>query len=178
MLHVSVHWKDGIDSSLWPMATTYTAYIYNNFPDSHGIAPADLFSGAQFPRHKLKDIHTWGCPVYILYPTLQQGKKLPKWQPRSRKGIFVGFSSSHGSEVPLILNPNTGHISPQFHVVFDDSFSTVCSQLDSDTPPSFWNEFDLDEFLYQIPLDADFTTTLADEWLTPQEREEKECTRV
>jgi len=178
MLHASVHWKDGIDSSLWPMTTTYAAYIYNHFPDAHGIAPADLFSGTQFPRHKLKDIHTWGCPVYVLDPTLQRGKKLPKWQPRSRKGIFVGFSSSHGSEVPLILNPNTGHISPQFHVVFDDSFSTVCSQLDSDTPPSFWNEFDLDEFLYQIPLDADTTTTLADEWLTPQEREEKERTRV
>ena len=178
MLHASVHWKDGIDSSLWPMSTTYAAYIHNHFPDEHGIAPADLFSGSQFPRHKLKDIHTWGCPVYVLDPTLQQGKKLPKWQPRSRKGVFVGFSSSHGSEVPLVLNPATGHISPQFHVVFDDSFSTVCSQQDIDTPPSFWNEFDLNEFLYQIPLDVDSPATLSNEWLTPQEREEKERTRV
>ena len=178
MLHSSIHWKDAIDSTLWPMATTYATYLYNHFPDSNGIAPADLFTGTQFPRHKLKDVHTWGCPVYVLDPTLQQGKKIPKWQPRSRKGVFVGFSPNHGSEVPLILNPRTGHISPQFHVVFDDSFSTVASLQDIDEPPSFWNEFDLDEYLYQIPLDGDATVSLDDEWLTPQEREEKERQNV
>ena len=25
----------------------------------------------------------------------------------------------------LVLNPKTGHVSPQFHVVFDDKFDTV-----------------------------------------------------
>ena len=163
MLHASVRWKDGIDAALWPMATTYAAYIYNHMPNEHGIAPADLFSGSQFPRHKLKDIHTWGCPVYVLDPTLQQGKKLPKWQPRSRKGIFVGFSSKHGSEVPLVLNPSTGHISLQFHVVFDDAFSTVVSISNDEPPPNFWNEIDIDEFLYTIPLDDDSEATLNDE---------------
>ena len=49
--------------------------------NEHRIAPADLFSGSQFPCHKLKNVHTWGCPVYVLDTTLQQGKKLPKWQP-------------------------------------------------------------------------------------------------
>ena len=58
MLHASVRWKNGIDASLWPMATTYAVYIYNHMPDRDGIAPADLFSVFQFPRHKLKDIHT------------------------------------------------------------------------------------------------------------------------
>ena len=79
MLHASVRWKDGIDAALWPMATTYAAYIYNHIPNEHGIEPADLFSGTQFPRHKLKDIYIWGCPVYVLDPTLQQGNKLSKW---------------------------------------------------------------------------------------------------
>ena len=73
MLHASIRWKDGIDSTLWPMATDYAAYIYNHMPDRNGIAPADLFTGSQFPRHKLKDLHVWGCPVYVLDPTLQQG---------------------------------------------------------------------------------------------------------
>lgn len=108
------------------------------------------------------------CPVYVLDPTLQHGKKLPKWQPRSRKGVFVGFSASHGSKVPLILNPLIGHISPQFHVVFNDSFITVSSIHDIDKPPSFWNEFDLDKFLYQIPINRDSKTVLNDDWLTPQ----------
>ena len=79
MLHVSVHCKDGINSTLWSMVTEYTAYIYNNMPDSIGISPADIFSGTQFPQQKLRDIHPWGCPSYVLDPTLQQGKKLPKW---------------------------------------------------------------------------------------------------
>ena len=38
---------------------------------------------------------------------------------------FVGFSPPHSSDVPLIINPYTGHIYPQFHVVFDVFFSTV-----------------------------------------------------
>ena len=32
---------------------------------------------------------------------------------------------SHSTNVGLILNPETGHISPQFHVVYDELFSTV-----------------------------------------------------
>ena len=35
MLHASVHWKNGIDSFLWPMPTTCAAYIYNHFLDSN-----------------------------------------------------------------------------------------------------------------------------------------------
>ena len=57
------------------MAVDYATYIHNHLPNDHGIAPADLFTGTQIPRHKLKDIHVWGCPVYVLDPTLQQGKK-------------------------------------------------------------------------------------------------------
>jgi len=72
MLHTSIRWKNGVDATLWPMATHYVTYIYNHMPNSDGIAPVDLFSGTQFPHHKLKDIHVFGCPVYVLDPTLQQ----------------------------------------------------------------------------------------------------------
>ena len=179
LFHASSRWKDGIDSSLWPMANSYAAYIYNHMPDSTTqLAPADLFSGQHFPRHKLKDMHVWGCPVYVLDPTLQKGSKLPKWQPRSRRGIFVGFSPAHSSDVPLILNTQTGHISPQFHVVFDDNFSTVNSLTSDDEPPPFWNDFDIGEFLYRIELDDDAPASLSSDWLTPSEVEEKERARV
>lgn len=52
MPYTSVHWKDGINSYLWPMATTYAAYVYNHFHDSNGIVHADLFPGSQFPQHQ------------------------------------------------------------------------------------------------------------------------------
>ena len=112
--------------------------------------------------------------MYVLDPKLQEGKKLPRWQPRSRKGVFVGFSNQHSSDVPLILNLQTGSISPQFHVVFDDNVSTVKSIDDNDDPPSFWNDIQLDEFTTYIPNEAQGSHTLNDEWITPIEVEEKQ----
>jgi hypothetical protein len=37
----------------------------------------------------------------------------------------MGVSMEHASSVPLLLNPSSGVISPQFHVVFDDWFATT-----------------------------------------------------
>jgi len=78
LLHASTKWKDGIDSSLWPMAVDYATFIYNNLPNSDGISPNDLFTGSTSPVHRLKDMHVWVYPVYVLDPTLQQGNKLPR----------------------------------------------------------------------------------------------------
>ena len=183
LLHASLHWKEGIDSSLWPMAVEYATHIYNTLPNTNGVAPADLFTGVQVPRHKLKDMHVWGAPVYVLDPTLQQGRKLPRWEPRARRGIFVGFSRVHSSDVPLILNTRTGHISPQYHVVFDDSFSTVESLSANDDPPPFWNQIGFDETVYsthvhRIPLDDGSEATLSPEWMTPAEVEARTRAQV
>ena len=54
-------------------------------------------------------------------------------------GLYVGRSPSHAANVALIFNPRTGHISPQFHVIFDDDFTTVPSLRTSQVPP-FWAE--------------------------------------
>ena len=51
--------------------------------------------------------------------------KLPKWAPRARRGQYLGVSPSHSSTVGLILNIATGYVSPQYHVVYDDLFSSV-----------------------------------------------------
>ena len=40
-------------------------------------------------------------------------------------GIYVGRLPAHASNVGLILNPRTGHVSPQFHVMYDNNFTTV-----------------------------------------------------
>ena len=78
LLHTSMRLKDGIDSSLSPMAVDYAVYIYNRTPKENGLAPIDLFAGKTYPRPKLKDSHVWGCPVYLLDPKLQNGQKLPR----------------------------------------------------------------------------------------------------
>ena len=172
MLHAALHWDHEVTSDLWPMAVDYATYLYNHIPTEKGIAPVDLFTGVTVPRHKLKNLHMWGAPAYVLDPTLQAGKKLPRWQPRSRRGVFVGFSPVHSSDVPLILNLRTGHISPQYHVVFDDQFSTVASRPSDKDPPTWWNTVDLEENSLRIPLENDSPLRFLDkDWLSPEELE-------
>jgi hypothetical protein len=52
--------------------------------------------------------------------------------------MFVGFSHVHSSLVPLVMNVSTGKISPQYHVVFDDRFSTVNSLPSEDSIDDQW----------------------------------------
>jgi hypothetical protein len=145
------------------MAVEYAAHIYNN-TISNGICPADIFMGSTVPRHRLLDYHVCGCPVYVLDPKMQIGKKLPRWELRSRCGMFMGLSRQHASEVPRVLNLSTGSITTQYHVVFDDLFTTVSSVDRDHAPPDHWEDLCL-ENITQITVDnpSDY---LADEWLT------------
>ena len=76
-------------------------------------------------KDDLKFSHTFGCPCYILDSRLADGNKIPKWDSRVRVGCYLGRSPQHARSVALVLNPQTGHVSPQFHVVFDDKFTTI-----------------------------------------------------
>ena len=90
-------------------------------------------------KQSAKEEHTLFCPVYCLDAKLQGGiGGIPKWEPRSRLGIFVGHSPDHASDVALVLNPRTGLVSPQYHVIFDDTFSTI-GHLKSDAVPPNWH---------------------------------------
>ena len=126
LMHSFIHWPDMEDTALWPMAVSHAVYLWNHVPDATtGLCSADLFTKTRFEQSKLLDVHVFGCPVYVLDKTIADGKKIPKWKPRSRRCMYVGRSPSHASTVPLVLNPETGTITPQFHVVFDDWFATV-----------------------------------------------------
>ncbi len=126
MLHLATHWPQHADSTYWPQAIDYAVWVLSRLPNMEsGIASHEIWSGACSPRTKLSCSHVFGCPVYVLNAYLQDGKKIPKWSPHARLGLFLGFSDLHSSQVPLVLNVATGHISPQFHVIFDDKFETV-----------------------------------------------------
>ena len=74
----------------------------------------------------IKNHHTWGCPVYVLDTKLQVNiYGITKWEPCSHAERYLGPSPFNAGLVALVINPATGHISPQFHVMFDDDFSTV-----------------------------------------------------
>ena len=44
LLHVAIHWKDGVTSELWPMAIDNAVYLYNHLYNEKSITPADLFT--------------------------------------------------------------------------------------------------------------------------------------
>ena len=74
----------------------------------------------------------------------------------------------HSTQFGLVLNLLTGSISPQFHVVFDDMFSTVMSSTAADT--EVWIRLVTSRnSRIQVMLDQEDDPELYDEWLTADE---------
>jgi hypothetical protein len=139
MMHAAIHWPEVSDPSLWPMAVSYATYVFNRMPNPEtGLCPYDLFTKQRWKQTQLHDMHVWGCPVYVLDKRIADGIKIPKWAPRSNRFIYMGVSQKHSSTVPMLLNPESGVISPQFHVVIDEWFATIAAST-NDTP-DFENE--------------------------------------
>jgi hypothetical protein len=108
------------------MALKHAVNIRNSLPRcSDRKSPISIFSSTSIEPN-LKNFHPFGCPVYVLNEPLQTaGAIYPRWDDRSRVGIHLCHSPNHASNVSLVLNTQTGHVSPQFHCVFDDNFDTV-----------------------------------------------------
>ncbi|KAL7579713.1 hypothetical protein ACA910_021857 [Epithemia clementina (nom. ined.)] len=131
MLHAAIHWNETADPTIWPTAVLHAVWLFNHVPSlSTGISPQDIFTRTRFPQRTFHDLHVWSCPTYVLHKKISDGMKLPRWQPCSDRCMFVGLSPTHATNVPLVLNLQTGAITPQFHVVFDDWFATVTASVD------------------------------------------------
>ena len=157
MLHSAIHCPDMADATLWPMAVSHAVFLWNHLPGlDTGLSPSDLFTKSRWPQQRFHDLHVWGCPVYVLNKTISDGKKIPKWQPRSTRMKYMGLSPKHASSVPLVLNPTTGSLTAQFHAVFDDWFATVGASADQlpDLNSDEWAKM-FGESTYQYLLDDD-----------------------
>ena len=74
----------------------------------------------------LSNCHVGGYSEYFLKSNLHKpGVKIPKWVPRSLIGVNMVFRNMHSTQVGLVINLLTGSISPQYHVVFYEFFSTL-----------------------------------------------------
>ena len=157
LLHAQRMWPEAITQVLWPFALKMACDNYNNFHlNNDGKSPIERLTGCSH-SFQFQDFHTWGCPVYVLDSRLQSGiKGVPKWEPRSRLGIFVGYSPVHARSVALVLNPSSGYISPQFHTIFDDTFSTV-PFLRKGEVPTHWTELATSSI---VSLDIDSSPSL------------------
>ena len=185
MIHSALHWTDhgADDLSLWSFAVDHAAWLYNRIPQRRsGIAPLEFITKTRdFFHRDLLRAHVWGCPTYVLEAKLQDGKKLPKWNRRARMGQFLGFSRQHSSLVAMVRNLHTGHVSPQYHCVFDDRFDTIftttktdeevddiCDQLFVTNRDCYVEEeYDADDLLVYKPPPLD------EVWLSTPERIER-----
>ena len=104
-------------------------------------------------------------------------------------GQFLGFSDQHSSLVAMVRNLATNYVSPQFHVVFDEKFTTIQNdtRLEDTTIESIFKDLFTDCRDYfgeegrppdgnSVPEGAtalDPPSELGGEWLTEAERRDK-----
>ena len=141
LIHAAHRWPRVVNAYLWPYALRLANHLRNQVPVSEGAdSPVQLFSKVQ-DQHalRLKQEHPFGCPVFVLAETLQGQKMAKKWSERSRIGVYLGHSPHHATSVAWVLNITTGHVSPQFHVVFDDHFDTAL-QTNKQEISSLWQD--------------------------------------
>mmetsp|Transcript_18227 Transcript_18227/g.25727 ORF Transcript_18227/g.25727 Transcript_18227/m.25727 type:complete len:139 (-) Transcript_18227:2365-2781(-) len=136
------------------MAMEYVVHIWNRLPGRETtMTPIELLSGTKLDPAEVRSLHMFGAPYYALDPTLQDGKKLPRWVPRSRQGQFLGRSRVHASNIGMDRNLRTGNITSQFHVVYDDYFTTIGSKEQNIGLSDTWNH--LFQFFQEIAVERE-----------------------
>ena len=127
LIHANKRWPKVASANLWPYALRRASDVLNetpSFQDPNRRSAQQIFAVTKVNPNS-KHWKRFGCPVYVLDSSLQAGHIHHKWTQRSRVGIYIGRSPQHARSVALVLNLETGLVSPQFHVKFDSSFHTI-----------------------------------------------------
>jgi hypothetical protein len=125
--HAISKWDKTITSELWPFAIQQAATIYNitkRRSRNYDVSPWEQFTGER-SRLSQSDTHPLFCPVYVLDRRMQEGTSPPKWTKRTTQKVYVGHLHHHPRSVPMVWDPQTKLVSPQFHFMLDDNFDTV-----------------------------------------------------
>jgi hypothetical protein len=141
-IHAQHRWPKAVDAHLWPYALRVANEVHNSTPTigrEDPKSPFELFARSEVSPN-LNHFQPFGCLVFFLDNKMQSGKKSPKWEVRSRMGVYLGMSMQHARSVALVLSLKTGHVSPQFHVTFDPKFESVRQSLGNLSPPSEWQK--------------------------------------
>ena len=140
LLHAQRRWPDAITTHLWPYALRCANESRNTYPTkTNDMSPLNRFSKTT-NKPSYRHQHHFGCPVYVLQKNIQDGQKPRKWEDRTRIGINLGPSPQHASSVALILNLETGLVSPQFHCSYDDLFESTTGTQARSIPKSKWQK--------------------------------------
>ena len=133
LLHTKRHWSDTIVIILLPFALKVAEDRRKHLKlDNKGLILVHKFSKT-YTNFDIRSWHTWDCPVFLLDRRVQGGYVL-KWYSKTCVEICLGYSLFHTGSVALILNPSSFHVSSQFHVVCDETFSTVLFMKNEEIP--------------------------------------------
>ncbi len=128
MLHGMRMWPEMVDQMFSPFAIKAAAERMNSLHiDTDNHTPESKFYCVNIENILVKTLYTMFCPCYVLDSRLHNVGSIgpPKWEPRSNIRVYLRHSPFHARSVALVYNPSNGHVSPQYHVVFDDEFTTV-----------------------------------------------------
>ena len=126
LLHGMQMWPNMITSEFWSFAFLQVVNLHNYLPrPKEQTLPYTLFTNEDAPL-SANNFRVFGSPVYVLDNSLQTGMLGPgKWKERAFQGVYIGHSKLHASKVIMVYNPVMKLVSPQYHVVHDESFDTV-----------------------------------------------------
>jgi len=165
LLQAHSKWPGAIDLELWPFAVQYAVDTWNDSPrkDLGWQTPNSVFANVKLTSdaiaRRLKSYFPFGCPIYVLKASMQDGKKTTKWDYRSKQSIYLGKSKHHASSVILALNRKSDRITAQYHAVVDQDFSSIDNpkslpeQWDKNLTENIWHSnFSIDH----PPVEYDF----------------------
>ena len=86
--------------------------------------------------------------------------------PQSSQAVYLGISTHHAGSVALVMNLKTRYISPQFHIVFDNDFTTTTTRITNKLPDGWDNIFK--KHCETTP--EEFQFNIGKQWKTPTDR--------
>jgi hypothetical protein len=69
--------------------------------------------------------------------------------------MYIGTSNCHASSIQSIYNPATSHITPQYHVTYDESFTSVNISGHPDQDKLFQQLYEKATWIFQSKYDDD-----------------------
>jgi hypothetical protein len=115
LIHAKHRWGSAINAQLWPYALRHRNDVFNaTQKEGQKLSPLEAFSNS--------NVH-------------------PKWLSRAKPVVYLGTSPHHARSISLVLDLETAHVSPQFHLRYDSLFETVSpGQINPQAQVSNWQK--------------------------------------
>jgi hypothetical protein len=125
LLHAMACWPGIITEEFWSYSYKVAAHQHNDLPSCKSpTTPYKLFT-MQDDTFRPTNYRVFGCPAYVLDPSLADSNPRGKWRNRCYASVYVGVSIVHASNVAMIYNPATSLTSLAYYCLYDKDFTTV-----------------------------------------------------